>query len=69
MEDDPDLELALFPVFEDVDDVELAGLEELWEATVELFWAPEDAGDVAEAEAEVLEAAGVGFMGEELLLG
>lgn len=70
MDEEPLLEVVLFPVLEELDEVEEAGEDELWEAATEEFCAPEEAGEVAEAAAEVLaEDAGVGFIGDELLVG
>lgn len=65
------LEVELFPWLEDVEDVEDAGEDELCEAAAEgVFWAAEEAGEVADPAAEVLaELAGAGFTGELLLAG
>lgn len=65
------LDDGLFPWFDEVEEVEEAGEEELWDAAaVEVFCAAEEAGDEADPAADVLaELAGAGLTGELLLAG
>lgn len=60
----------MLAVLDDVEEVEDAGEDELWEAAAdEVFWAAEVAGEEADAATEDLEVPEEALTGEELLAG